>query len=129
LFWNSLSETEHEHIISAAIFELGRCDDPIIQERNILRWNNVSHELALAVAAAFDIEVPEPEIKNHGKKTNGIQPFSLLDPANLPGTATGRRVAIFALDGFDSIQVNGMVAAVAALGSIPNVIGSRKGPC
>ncbi|GAA5883228.1 hypothetical protein JCM8547_005209, partial [Rhodosporidiobolus lusitaniae] len=129
LFWNSLSSVEQQHIIDAAIFELGRCDDRQVQERNILRWNNVDHNLALAVAAAFDIDVPEPEIKNHGKKTTGTQPLSLLDPNNLPGTATGRRVAIFALDGFDSLQVTGMIAAVGALGSIPNVIGSRKGPC
>lgn len=129
LFWNSISKVEQQHIIEAAIFELGRCDDRGVQERNIMRWNNVDHELALAVAEAFDIDVPEPTIKNHGKKTNGTQPLSLLDPNNIPGTATGRRVAIFALDGFDSLQVSGMVAAVTALGSIANVIGSRKGPC
>ncbi|GAA6018117.1 hypothetical protein JCM10207_006086 [Rhodosporidiobolus poonsookiae] len=129
LFWNTMSKVEQEHIIAAAIFELGRCDDRGVQERNILRWNNVDHDLALAVAAAFDIDVPEPEVKNHGKKTRGEQPLSLLDPVNLPGTATGRRVAIFALDGFDSLQVSGMVAAVTALGSIANVVGSRKGPC
>ncbi|BGP19370.1 hypothetical protein JCM10213_000998 [Rhodosporidiobolus nylandii] len=129
LFWNSISDVEQQHIIEAAIFELGRCDDREVQRRNILRWNNVDHKLALAVAEAFDIDVPEPEIKNHGKKTNGTQPLSLLDPTNLPGTATGRRIAIFALDGFDAMQVQGMVAAVGALGSIPNVVGSRKGPC
>ncbi|GAA6057065.1 hypothetical protein JCM3770_001440 [Rhodotorula araucariae] len=128
LFWNSMSETEKGHIIDAAIFELGRCDDRDIQVRNIMRWNNVDHQLALAVAAAFDIEVPEPEIQNHGRKTDGENPLSLLSPNN-PGSATGRRVAIFALDGFDSMQVSGMVAAVGALGSIPNIIGSRKGPC
>ncbi|GAA5838045.1 hypothetical protein JCM11251_006833 [Rhodosporidiobolus azoricus] len=129
LFWNSMSKVEQEHIIAAAIFELGRCDDREVQRRNILRWNNVDHQLALAVAEAFDIDVPEPEIKNHGKKTTGQNPLSLLDPVNLPGTATGRRVAIFALDGYDAMQVNGMIAAVGALGSIANVIGSRKGPC
>ena len=123
-----MSETEKGHIIDAAIFELGRCDDRDIQVRNIMRWNNVDHQLALAVAAAFDIDVPEPEIQNHGRKTDGENPLSLLSPNN-PSSATGRRVAIFALDGFDSMQVSGMVAAVGALGSIPNIIGSRKGPC
>merc|ERR1712093_236864 len=68
------------------------------------------------------------EIQNHGRKTNGQNPFSMLSPNNA-GSAVGRRFAIFALDGFDSMQVSGMVAAVTALGSIPNVIGSRKGPC
>ncbi|GAA6015258.1 hypothetical protein JCM8202_002402 [Rhodotorula sphaerocarpa] len=128
LFWNSLDKVEQNHIIAAAIFELGRCDDRDIQIRNIMRWNNVDHDLALAVASAFDIEVPTPEIKNHGKKTDGENSLSLLSPNN-PSSAVGRRIAVFALDGFDSLQVSGMVAAIAALGSIPNVVGSRKGPC
>jgi len=128
LFWNSMSKVEQQHIIEAAQFELGRCDDRDVQIRNIMRWNDVDHDLAVAVAEAFDIDVPEPKIKNHGRKTDGQSPFSMLSPNN-PGSATGRRFAIFALDGFDSLQVSGMVAAVTALGSIPNVIGSRKGPC
>ncbi|KPV72577.1 uncharacterized protein RHOBADRAFT_55678 [Rhodotorula graminis WP1] len=128
LFWNSMSKVEQQHIIDAARFELGRCDDRDVQIRNIMRWNEVDHELAVAVAEAFDIDVPEPKLKNHGRKTDGMSPFSMLSPNN-PGSATGRRFAIFALDGFDSLQVSGMVAAVTALGSIPNVIGSRKGPC
>ncbi|GAA5880895.1 hypothetical protein JCM16303_005166 [Sporobolomyces ruberrimus] len=127
LFWNSLSEVEHQHIIGAAQFELGRCDDRGVQERNILRWNEVDHDFAVAVAEAFDIEVPQPSKSNLGKKTDGAQPFSLLSPNN-GFSAVGRRIAIFALDGFDSLQVSGMVAAVTALGSIPNVIGTRKGP-
>lgn len=128
LFWNSLDPIEQQHIIDAAIFELGRCDDREVQRRNILRWNNVDHQLALAVAAAFDIDVPTPEIPNHGKKTDGENSFSLMS-LNNPSSAVGRRIAIFALDGFDSLQVSGMVAAIGALGSIPNIIGTRKGPC
>ncbi|GJN93045.1 hypothetical protein Rhopal_006090-T1 [Rhodotorula paludigena] len=128
LFWNSMSEVEQQHIIEAAIFELGRCDDREVQRRNILRWNDVDHNLALAVASAFDIEVPEPKVQNHGKKTDGQNSLSLLSPNN-PSSAVGRRVAIFALDGFDALQVSGMVAAISALGSIANVVGSRKGPC
>ncbi|GAA5902707.1 uncharacterized protein JCM6883_007214 [Sporobolomyces salmoneus] len=106
LFWNSLSKVEQQHI---------------------MRWNEVDHDFAVAVAEAFDIEVPQPEKPNPGKKTEGEQPFSFLSPNN-GFSATGRRIAIFALDGFDSLQVSGMVAAVSALGSIPNVIGTRKGP-
>ncbi|KWU44552.1 catalase-domain-containing protein [Rhodotorula sp. JG-1b] len=128
LFWNSLDPIEQQHIIDAAIFELGRCDDREVQRMNILRWNNVDHQLAVAVAAAFDIDVPTPEIPNHGKKTDGENSFSLMSPNN-PSSAVGRRIAIFALDGFDSLQVSGMVAAIGALGSIPNIIGTRKGPC
>lgn len=43
-------------------------------------------------------------------------------------TARGRRIAIFALDGFDSLQVSGLVASSNAIGAVPKVIGSRKGP-
>jgi len=121
LFWNSLSQVEQQHIIEAAQFELGRCDDRQVQERNIMRWNEVDHDFAVAVAEAFDIEVPQPEKPNHNKKTDGAQPFSLLSPNN-GFSAVGRRIGIFALDGFDSLQVSGMVAAVTAIGSIPNVV-------
>jgi len=87
-----------------------------------MRWNEFDHDFAVAVAEAFDIEVPQSEKPNPGKKTEGEQPFSFLSPNN-GFSATGRRIAIFALDGFDSLQVSGMVAAVTAIGSIPNVIG------
>ncbi|GAA5960261.1 hypothetical protein JCM21900_002444 [Sporobolomyces salmonicolor] len=127
LFWNSLSKIEQQHVIDAATFELGRCDDRGVQERNIMRWNEVDHDLAVAVAEGFAIEVPAPKHQNPGHKEDGVQPFSMLSPNN-SYSATGRRIGILALDGFDSLQVTGMVAAITALGSIPNVIGSRKGP-
>ncbi|GAA6060947.1 hypothetical protein JCM10212_003855 [Sporobolomyces blumeae] len=127
MFWNSLARVEQEHVIEAAQFELGRCDDRAVQERNIMRWNDVDHDLAVAVAEAFDIEVPQPAKPNPGQRTEGSQPFSFLSPNN-GFSATGRRIAIFALDGFDSLQVSGMIAAVTAIGSIPNVVGTRKGP-
>ncbi|KAI5479923.1 hypothetical protein MNV49_002213 [Pseudohyphozyma bogoriensis] len=127
LFYNSLSKTEQDHMVSAAQFELGHCDDRGVQERMMARFNEIDHDFALQVAEGFGIPVGEPKHPNHGKKTNGQQPFSMLDENNT-FTATGRKIGIFVLDGFDSTQVTPLVAGLTALGCVPQLIGARKGP-
>ena len=46
LFWNSMSEIEKAHIIAALGFELGHCDDPVVYERMVSRFCDISLDLA-----------------------------------------------------------------------------------
>jgi len=45
LFWNSLSKVEQQHIIEAAQFELGRCDERIVQVSDSASSRALSLEL------------------------------------------------------------------------------------
>ncbi|KAK4704954.1 catalase, partial [Phenoliferia sp. Uapishka_3] len=127
MFYNSLSDVERQHMVDAAQFELGHCDDRGVQERMMMRFNEIDHDFAKKVALGFGINVDAPKHPNHGKKTHGAQAFSMQDSENV-FTATGRKIGIFVLDGFDSLQVAPLIAGLTALGCIPQLIGSRKGP-
>ena len=50
LFWNSQTDVEKQHIISAFRFELSRVQTPAIRERMVSGLMNVAAELADAVA-------------------------------------------------------------------------------
>lgn len=78
LFYNSLSKVEQTHMAEAFAFELGHCDSRQVQETMIERFNEMDHDFAVTIAKSFDYEVGQPEHPNHGKKTTGQQPISML---------------------------------------------------
>jgi len=124
LFWNSLSEVEREHVINTASFELGKVKDRTIQERMMMRFNEIHNDLATCVAANFDIPIhPIPGKIYHNRTTD----ISQITGKNT-FTAVGRRVGIFAFDGFSSVQVNSLKLGLASIGVIVNVISAKMGP-
>ena len=61
LFWNSQTDVEKAHIVSAFRFELSRVQTPAIRERMVSGLMNVAPELASAVAEGLGMrEMPEP---------------------------------------------------------------------
>eukprot|EP01114_Cavostelium_apophysatum_P021786 TRINITY_DN768_c0_g1_i3.p1 TRINITY_DN768_c0_g1~~TRINITY_DN768_c0_g1_i3.p1 ORF type:complete len:551 (-),score=119.99 TRINITY_DN768_c0_g1_i3:80-1732(-) len=58
LFFNSLSTWERLHLIQAAKFELGHCDDQGVQERIIDMLNHVDFEMAREVAESLGLDPP-----------------------------------------------------------------------
>jgi len=127
LFYNSLSKVEQTHMVEAAQFELGRVDDPTIRKRMMNLFNEIDHDFGVQVAEGFGIPVGPPKHPNHGKRTDGQNAISMLSENNT-FTGMGRKVAIFVLDGFDSLQVSAMHAALAGMGVIVQFIGARRGP-
>jgi catalase len=70
LFYNSLSEVEKEHLIGAAQFELGKCDELVVQQAMIERFNLIDHDLAVKVAEGLnEVKVPDEVTKNDGRKS------------------------------------------------------------
>ena len=70
LFYNSMSEPEKKHMVSAAQFELSKCFEVEVQQAAINRFNLIDHDYAVAVAEALaDVKVPEAVSTNHGKKS------------------------------------------------------------
>ncbi|KAK4052849.1 catalase 1 [Microbotryomycetes sp. JL201] len=127
LFYNSMSKVEQQHMIDALKFEIGHCNERVVQERTINLFNEMDHDFAVEVGAGFDIVPGPPKHVNHGKSTKGELPFSMLDSSNI-FTAAGRKVAIFVLDGFDPLQVSALSTALSAIGVVVQFIGDRKGP-
>ncbi|KAJ9105362.1 hypothetical protein QFC21_001731 [Naganishia friedmannii] len=126
LFYNSLSEVEKEHLISAAAFELGKCDEQIVQQRMIERFNVIDHHLAVKIAENFGgLTVPDEVTPNHGRKSEYL---SQITGKGQTFTATGRKIGVFLLPGFSATVVAEVKAALLAKGVIVMIVGPTKGP-
>jgi len=124
MFYNSLTEVEQQDMCNAFSFELGKCHEREVQERAIREIvNNINHDLAVKVGENFGISVEKPEKPQSTAQTKVSQ---LKDYNTF--TAAGRMIAIFALDGYDPIQVNAMKTGFEAMGIVVKLIGARKGP-
>ncbi|ETS85315.1 Catalase-1 [Pestalotiopsis fici W106-1] len=124
LFLNSLSPPERAHLTSAFGFELDHCDDPIVYERMSMRLADIDLDLAQEVATMVGGPVPEKASRpNHGNKAPRISQTEF--PAKVP-TIASRRVAILVADGYDSIALNGVKAALTASSALPFIIGPRR---
>ena len=126
LFYNSMSEPEKKHMISAAQFELGKVEELEVQQTAIERFNLIDHGFALAVAEAFtNIKVPDEVTPNHGKRSEFL---SQVNGKNQVFTAAGRKVGIFVQPGFNWSEVAPLQAAFAAAGLIVMIVGPASGP-
>jgi len=123
LFYNSQSEVEKKHIAEALSFELGKCDEKLIQQRIVDQLNMIDNGLAVEVALSLDLQPPRPVTTNRGERSEYL---SMLGPHNT-FTAEGRKIGIFVLDGFDYGLVAGLKAAFLAEGVVAHLIGPRKG--
>ena len=61
MFFRSLTEIEQEHLIAAIAFELGRCHEESIREREVEVLATVDTALASGVAARLGLPVPDVE--------------------------------------------------------------------
>ncbi|WP_218221546.1 catalase [Nesterenkonia sp. Act20] len=60
MFYRSLSRTEQLHVIQAYTFELGKCYEPVIKERQLQQLTHIDADLAAGVAEGLGLPVPEP---------------------------------------------------------------------
>src|SRR5690606_30670773 len=58
-FWRSQSPVEQDHIRMAFVFELSKCEIPVIRERIVANLRNVDEELAAGVADGLGMDLPE----------------------------------------------------------------------
>jgi catalase len=122
LFWNSMSDWEKEHIVSAFRFELGKVEHHHVREGVVENLNHVDHDLAVAVAEGVGVEAPEKAVTdNHGRSSPAL---SQANTAHSPAT---RKIAILVADGVDGGQVAAAVAALRELGTLPEVLAPRDG--
>ncbi len=70
LFWLSMTPPEKEHIIDAYTFELGKCYERAIQERQLQCLANIDPQLCSQVATGLGLPAPEP-----------TQPLADVDPS------------------------------------------------
>jgi catalase len=122
LFFNSQSEVEKNHIISALRFELGKVKETAIRKRVLALLSQVDHTLVAKVAKGLGMSIPPvPEILNQSipadgdpaefqpRKTENAEPQAskALSMVNtVKNSIKSRRVAILVAEGVDEVSLN-----------------------
>ena len=104
MYFNSLTENEQAHIVSAMVFELSKVTLEHVPIRVLANFRNVSDELAARVAKGLGIALPA--------KAPAAAPVQNLKPSpklsiqkNMIATLQGRCVAILIDEGSDAVAI------------------------
>ncbi|GIJ73495.1 catalase [Virgisporangium ochraceum] len=122
LFWLSMSPVEREHIINAYTFELGKCYEQAVKERQLACLANIDPVLCAEVAAGLGLPAPAATID-----LVDVDPSPALSQVGQQWPPDGRLVGIViddsvAFDGVDAVR-----REVFAAGMVPLVIAPHGG--
>ena len=122
LFYRSLSPVEQDHVVAAYTFELAKCWDQVVRERQLRALANIHPDLCQRVADGLGLPAPEPSEAPVGTSTSAAL-------SQLGGTwpVAGRQVGIVVGNDLDPAVVDGLRAEFEAAGVVPLVIGPRGG--
>ncbi|HRI66123.1 MAG TPA: catalase [Polyangium sp.] len=133
LFWKSMSPPEKEHIVQAAIFELGKCASEDIRERMVERFARVDTGFGQAVATGLGLagqvyaSPPKKPGQTPGPKRS-VAESPALSMANTEKTSIRtRRIAVLANHGVNAAQVAAVRLALVNAGAEVHVISQQLG--
>ena len=122
LFWQSMTPVEKEHIIRAYTFELGKCYEQAIKERQLRRLANIDPVLCAEVATGLGLSVPEATVE-----LADVEPSPALSQVGGQWPADGRTVGIL-VDPDGSLEgVGELRQSVFAAGMVPLIIAPHGG--
>ncbi|MEV6597239.1 catalase [Actinoplanes sp. NPDC051346] len=122
LFWLSMSPVEKEHIIRAYTFELGKCYEQAIKERQLRCLANIDPVLCEQVAVGLGLPVPEPTVP-----LAEVTASPALSQVGEEWPADGRIVGIVVDDDGDLDGVDAVRQAVFGAGMVPLLIAAHGG--
>jgi catalase len=122
LFWRSMSGPEREHIIRAYAFELGKCYEQVIKERQLACLANVDPVLCAEVAMALGLPTPEPS-----ETVAELAPSPALSQIGQVWPVDGRVIGIVADPGAGLEDLAAVRQAVFAAGMVPLLIAPHGG--
>jgi catalase len=121
-FWLSISPVEKEHIIRAYTFELGKCYEQVIKERQLQALANIDPVLCQEVATGLGLPAPEP-----------TEPLAEVDPSpalsQVGGTwpPDGRMIGIVVDPDGDLDAVAALRTTILGAGMVPLLIAPHGG--
>ncbi|GAA2703437.1 catalase [Actinoplanes palleronii] len=122
LFWLSMTPVEQEHIISAYTFELAKCYQQAIKERQLLSLANVDPVLCRRVATGLGLPAPSPMIE-----LPEVTPSPVLSQLGQTWPGDGRTIGIVVDPDGDLGDLEAVRSAVFAAGMVPLVIAPHGG--
>jgi catalase len=124
MFWASMTPIEKTHIIDAYTFELGKCYEQTIKERQLQALAEIDPELCAAVAAGLGLEPPAPVTE-----LEQVDPSPALSQVGGVWPPDGRMIGIVVDvdDPTGMADVAGLRAALIEAGTVPLVIAAHGG--
>jgi catalase len=131
LFFNSMTEPERRHIVSAFTFELSKVETVAIRTRMLGHLDNIHPDLGAQVAEGLGMEGQADDIRPAVKPVD-LKPSPALSLiAKAPKTLEGRKVGVMVADGTDNALVDAVKAAArrakARVEIVAPKIGGAKG--
>ncbi|MGA5300359.1 catalase [Nucisporomicrobium flavum] len=122
LFWASMSPVEKEHIIRAYTFELGKCYEQAIKERQLQCLANIDPVLCEQVAVGLGLPAPEPTVP-----LAEVAPSPALSQVGGRWPGDGRMIGIVVDPRGGLDDVSEVRRAVFAAGMVPLLIAPHGG--
>ncbi|MFF2840779.1 catalase [Paenarthrobacter sp. NPDC057981] len=122
LFFRSLSPIERDHVIQAYTFELGKCYEKSIRERQLASLANMDADLCAEVAKGLGLPAPAATVEVPDSESSPA-----LSQVGKTWPVTGRIVGILADQESDLPAVEAARKALDAEGIVPLVIAPEGG--
>ena len=127
-FFNSQTEPEQNHIISAFIFELSKVQTEHVRMQMLGQLANVSKEIAQRIADGLGVMDPIPTVAASKPARTDLKPSPALSIVKkmVPGIKT-KQIGILVADGSDAELVDSFKAAAAKGGAEVKVVAPKVG--
>ncbi|MEA1855131.1 catalase [Cytobacillus sp. OWB-43] len=122
LYWNSLSDIEKEHTISAFQFELSKVESQAVKERVVEMFSHVNSDLANRIAEKVGVDAVENK-----NETTTAKSSPALSQQNTIFSAATRKLAIIVTDGFEGEKAKSIINDLQEAGVNPCIISDRLG--
>ncbi len=122
LFYRSLSPVEQDHVVGAYTFELSKCFEQVVRERQLRALANIDADLCLRVAEGLGLPAPEPTVA-----AIDVEPSAALTQLGGTWPVAGRVVGIVVGPDADADEVMTLRVALDAQDVVPLVIGPHGG--
>jgi catalase len=124
LFYNSLTAAEKDHVIAAYTFELGKCYEAAVKQRQLRALAEIDAELCATVAAGLGLPAPAPTTTLPAVETSPA-----LSQVGEAWPVDGRVIGIVVDVDDEESYANGssLVAALQGAGTSPLVVAARGG--
>ena len=121
-FWLSMTPVEKDHIVRAYTFELGKCYEQAIKERQLLALANIDPVLCQEVATGLGLPAPKATIK-----LEDLDPSPALSQLGGEYPPDGRTVGIVIDPDGDLSGIGTLRATIDAAGMVPLLIAPHGG--
>ncbi|HWM74583.1 MAG TPA: catalase, partial [Nocardioides sp.] len=122
LFWKSMTPVEQEHIVLAYTFELGKCYEQAIKERQLMALANIDETLCARVAEGLGLPAPSPTVEY-----DDPDPSPALSQVGETWPADGRMIGIVVDPSGDLDAVKEVRRTILGAGMVPLVIAPHGG--